>query len=233
MKKHRTTSKTDPDSDCSNHGNKRGIGYLMQATVDCKHGVVTGVDVFAANEKESLLVLCHLERQTQWDPHTSYCAGSRLWYRRCSSWAGTAGYHRIYPLLSNSPEEYGFFYLPQEDAFCCPEGARLLYQRLNCSHATGKYLRCYQVQGDTCKHCICQASCFKQTGIRRRILRRSCYPAFYRGHQRVGSDAYWQMMRLWKIWAEGLFAALKREHCISKIEKEAFWQRQKNASCLP
>ena len=35
----------------------------MEATVDCKHGIVTGVDVFPANEKESLLVLRHLERQ--------------------------------------------------------------------------------------------------------------------------------------------------------------------------
>ena len=27
-----------------NHGSKRGIGYLMEATVDCKHGILTGVD---------------------------------------------------------------------------------------------------------------------------------------------------------------------------------------------
>lgn len=41
------------------------MGYLMEATVDCKHGIVTGVDVFPANEKESLLVLRHLERQQE------------------------------------------------------------------------------------------------------------------------------------------------------------------------
>ena len=121
--------------------------------------------------------------------------------------------------FSNSPEKYGFVYLPQEDAFCCPEGARLVYQRLNCSQTTGKYLRCYQVQGETCKHCKRKSVCFKQTGIRRRILGSSCYPAFYRGHERIGSDAYWHMMRLRKIWAEGSFSVLKREHCLSKIRK--------------
>ena len=68
--------------------------------------------------------------------------------------------------FSNSPEKYDFFYLPQEDAFCCPEGVRLVYQRLNCSQTTGKYLRCYQVQGETCKHCKRQSVCFKPTGIR-------------------------------------------------------------------
>ena len=65
IKKRRTTSKTDPDSGCINHGKKSGIGYLMETTVDCKCGIITGVDVYPANEKESLLVLRHLERQIQ------------------------------------------------------------------------------------------------------------------------------------------------------------------------
>ena len=45
------------------------------------------------------------------------------------------------------------------------------------------------------------------------------YPAFFRGHQRVGTPEYLSMMRLRKIWAEGSFSVLKREHCISKIRK--------------
>lgn len=40
-----------------------GIGYLMETTVDCKHGILTGVDVYPASEKGSLLVLRHLEQQ--------------------------------------------------------------------------------------------------------------------------------------------------------------------------
>ena len=39
------------------------MGYLTEATVDCKHGIITRAGVFPANEKESLLVLRHLERQ--------------------------------------------------------------------------------------------------------------------------------------------------------------------------
>ena len=46
VRKCRTTSQTDPDSGYINHGSKRGIGYLMEATVDCKHGILTGVDVY-------------------------------------------------------------------------------------------------------------------------------------------------------------------------------------------
>ena len=62
-------------------------------------------------------------------------------------------------------------------------------------------------------------NCFDKAGIRRRVLASSCYPAFFRGHQRVGTPEYLAMMRLRKIWAEGSFSVLKREHCISSIRK--------------
>ena len=222
IRKRRTTSKTDPDSGCINHGKKSGIGYLMETTVDCKYGIITGVDVYPANEKESLLVLRHLERQIQNGVPMQNIALDRGYdtgaVHRGLELLGITGYIPAIQ-VSNSPEKYGFYYLPQEDAFCCPEGAKLVYQRLNCSQTTGKYLRCYQVQGDTCRHCKQNATCFKQTGVRHRILGSSCYPAFYRGHERIGSDTYWHMMRLRKIWAEGSFSVLKREHCLSKIRK--------------
>ena len=77
----------------------------------------------------------------------------------------------------------------------------------------------YQVEGDACMRCPKRPSCFDKAGIRRRVLASSCYPAFFRGHQRVGTPEYLSMMRLRKIWAEGSFSVLKREHCISRIRK--------------
>ncbi len=99
------------------------------------------------------------------------------------------------------------------------KGVPLTYHRLNCSKSTGKYLRCYQVEGDACMRCPKRLGCFDKAGIRRRVLASSCYPAFFRGHQRVGTPEYLSMMRLRKIWAEVSFSVLKREHCISKIRK--------------
>ena len=210
------------DSGYINHGSKRGIGYLMEATVDCKHGILTGVDVYSANEKESVLILRHLERQI--NPGIPM---SRLVLDRGYE---TGAVHRGLELLgitgyipaiqfSNPPEKYEFSYNPQLDAFICPEGVPLTYHRLNCSKSTGKYLRCYQVGGDACMRCPKRPSCFDKAGIRRRVLASSCYPAFFRGHQRVGTPEYLAMMRLRKIWAEGSFSVLKREHCISRIRK--------------
>ena len=210
------------DSGYINHGSKRGIGYLMEATVDCKHGILTGVDVYSANEKESLLVLRHLERQINLGIPMSRLALDRGYetgaVHRGLELLGITGYIPAIQ-FSNPPEKYGFSYDPQLDAFICPEGVPLTYHRLNCSKSTGKYLRCYQVEGDVCMHCPKRPSCFDKAGIRRRVLASSCYPAFFRGHQRVGTPEYLAMMRLRKIWAEGSFSVLKREHCISRIRK--------------
>ena len=210
------------DSGYINHGSKRGIGYLMEATVDCKHGILTGVDVYSANEKESVLILRHLERQINLGIPMSRLALDRGYetgaVHRGLELLGITGYIPAIQ-FSNPPEKYGFSYDPQLDAFICPEGVPLTYHRLNCSKSTGKYLRCYQVEGDACMRCPKQPSCFDKAGIRRRVLASSCYPAFFRGHQRVGTPEYLSMMRLRKIWAEGSFSVLKREHCISRIRK--------------
>lgn len=194
----------------------------IDSGLDCKHGILTGVDVYPANEKESLLVLRHLERQINLGIPMSRLALDRGYetgaVHRGLELLGITGYIPAIQ-FSNPPEKYGFSYDPQLDAFICPEGVPLTYHRLNCSKSTGKYLRCYQVEGDACMRCPKRPSCFDKAGIRRRVLASSCYPAFFRGHQRVGTPEYLAMMRLRKIWAEGSFSVLKREHCISRIRK--------------
>ena len=223
VKKKVTTSTTDPECGYIHHGDKRGVGYLLEATVDCKHGIITGANVYPANEKESLLILRHLERQQE---------SLNLSMRRIALDRGydTGAVHRGLELLgitgfipaiqfSNSPAKFGFQYLAQQDCFLCPMGQRLSFHRLNCNKSTGKYLRCYQVQGDACQSCSQREGCFDQTGVRRRILASSCYPAFHRGHERVGTAEYWDMMKKRKIWIEGSFSVMKREHNLSSIRK--------------
>lgn len=169
-RKRRTTSQTDTDSGYINHGNK--------------HGILTGVDVCPANEKESLLVLRYLERQINLGIPMNRLALDRGYetgtVHRGLELLGITGYIPAIQ-FSNPPEKYGFSYDPQLDAFICPEGVPLTYHRLNCNKSTGKYLRCYQVEGDTCMHCPKRPNCFDKAGIQRRVLASNCYPAFYRG----------------------------------------------------
>lgn len=198
------------------------VKQCIDSGLDCKHGILTGVDVYSANEKESVLILRPSERQINLGIPMSRLALDRGYetgaVHRGLELLGITGYIPAIQ-FSNPPEKYGFSYDPQLDAFICPEGVPLTYHRLNCSKSTGKYLRCYQVEGDVCMHCPKRPGCFDKAGIRRRVLASSCYPAFFRGHQRVGTPEYLAMMRLRKIWAEGSFSVLKREHCISRIRK--------------
>ena len=122
------------DSGYINHGSKRGIGYLMEATVDCKHGILTGVDVYSANEKESVLTLRHLERQIDLGIPMSRLALDHGYetgaVHRGLELLGITGYIPAIQ-FSNPPEKYGFSYDPQLDAFICPEGVPLAYHRLH------------------------------------------------------------------------------------------------------
>lgn len=52
-----------------------------------------------------------------------------------------------------------------------------------------------------------------------RINASAYYPSFYRIGKKVGSSDYLRVMQLRKIWAEGTFAVLKREHKLNKIQK--------------
>ena len=57
------TSRTDPEARWLTHGNKVGLGYLMQTSTDCSTGIITEVDVYPGNQKESTLALRHLDKQ--------------------------------------------------------------------------------------------------------------------------------------------------------------------------
>ena len=75
----------------------------------------------------------------------------------------------------------------------------LVYHRLNCNTSTGKYLQCYQAQGEVCQECSSHASCLDKASVRRRILTSSCYPAFFRRYLRGNTPEYLHMMRKRKI----------------------------------
>lgn len=184
IKKRHTTSRPDPDSGYISHGNKRGIGYLMESTVDCKHDIVTGVDVYSANEKENIQVLSHLEKQIKLGVPMRNIALDRGYetgaVHRGLELLGITGYIPAIQ-FSNSPEKYGFSYDLERDTFICPKGMPLAYHRLNCNKSTGKYLRCYQTEGDPCVHCPNRPTCFDKSGIRRRILASSVIRRFKEG----------------------------------------------------
>ena len=56
-------SKTNPECGYIHQARKRGLGYLTEMTVDTSHGIITGVDCYPANQRESDIILEHLRKQ--------------------------------------------------------------------------------------------------------------------------------------------------------------------------
>lgn len=140
----RTTSQTDPDCGSINHGKKSGLGYHVETTVECGHGIITGIDTYPANQKESSICLRGLEKQNRngvplkrivFDHGYDVSA-----VHRGLELLGIKGY--IPPInFINSPEKKAFHYMSKDDEFVCPEGYRLGYEKLYCVASTGNYLR--------------------------------------------------------------------------------------------
>lgn len=56
------TSHTDTDCRYIHQKRKKGLGYLVEMTIDTtKHGIITGADCYSANKRESGIILKHLK----------------------------------------------------------------------------------------------------------------------------------------------------------------------------
>lgn len=56
-------SHTDKDCGYIHQKTKKGLGYLVEMTVDTKYGIITGVDCYPANKRKSDIILKHLKNQ--------------------------------------------------------------------------------------------------------------------------------------------------------------------------
>ena len=111
-----------------------------------------------------------------------------------------------------------FYYEEETDRFVCRQGEYLAFQKLIYKKSTENYYRLYSRSKKQCKNCPNFASCSTDLGTVR-INASAYYPSFYRNRKKVGTNDYLRVMRLRKIWEEGTFAVLKREHKLNKIQK--------------
>lgn len=80
------------------------------------------------------------------------------------------------------------------------------------------YYRLYMCPRKACVECPKLSHCEMDKGSIR-INANANYPAFYRNKQIYETAEYLRTMRLRKIWLEGTFAVLKREHNLKMIKK--------------
>ena len=112
----------------------------------------------------------------------------------------------------------GFCYEEETDRFMCSQGEYLEFQKLIYKKSTQNYYRLYSRSKKQCKDCPKYSDCATDLGTVR--INASAYsPAFYRNGKKIGSSDFLRIMRLRRIWAEGTFAVLKREHKLKRIQK--------------
>ncbi|NBH74264.1 IS1182 family transposase [Clostridiaceae bacterium] len=211
-------SSTDPECGYIHQARKKGLGYLTEMTVDTSHGIITGVDCYPANQRESDIILTHLKGQPCEYQEIGLDGGYDIGaVHRGLELLGINGYTAIREYQNNAIKK-GFRYDAEKDHFVCMQGEYLEFQKLIYKRATQNYYRLYSRSKKQCKTCPMYATCATGLGTVR-INASAYYPAFYRNNRKVGTSGYLRIMRLRKIWAEGTFAVLKREHKLNKIQK--------------
>ena len=150
-------SNTDPDCGYIHQERKKGLGYLTEMTVDTEHGIITGVDCFPANQRESDIILKHVISQIK---DTGICI-DRI--------ALDAGYdvgaiHRGFEMLGitdycclremhNHALKKGFTYDSEKDSFLCMKGKRLNFYRVTYKQSNQNYYRIYRISRKECLKC--------------------------------------------------------------------------------
>jgi len=214
-------SSTDPDCGYIHQERKKGLGYLAQMTVDTDHGIITGVDCYPANRRESDIILRHIERQMSETGldfkaialDAGYDVGA---VHRGFEHLGVVDYCSIRKMHNNAMKK-GFTYHPETDVFICKKGKILNYERLIYKKATG-YYRYYKLLRSNCKGCEQLEHCSVDKGSIR-INASPFYPSYYANRLRCLTDEYQRMKRLRNIWSEGTFASLKNNHNLKRHRK--------------
>lgn len=211
-------SRTDPECGYIHQARKKGLGYLTEMTVDTSHGIITGVDCYPANQRESDIILGHLKAQPCKYQELGLDGGYDIGaVHRGLELLGINGYTAIREYQNNAMKK-GFHYEEEKDRFVCIQGEYLEFNKLIYKKATQNYYRLYSRSKKQCKKCLRFATCATDLGTVR-INASAYYPSFYRNNQKVGTGDYLRVMRLRQIWEEGTFAVLKREHKLNKIQK--------------
>ena len=194
------------------------LGYLNEMTVDTGHGIITGVDCYPANQRESDIILEHLKGQPCKYQEIGLDGGYDIGaVHRGLELLGLNGYTAIREYQNNAMKK-GFCYEEETDRFVCRKGEYLEFQKLIYKKSTQNYYRLYSRSKKQCKKCPNFSSCATDLGTVR-INASAYYPSFYRNNVKVGSNDYLRVMRLRQIWSEGTFSVLKREHKRNKIQK--------------
>ena len=122
--------RTNPEYGYIHQARKKELGYLTEMTVDTRHGIITGVDCYPANQRESDIILEHLKGQPCKYQEIGLDGGYDIGaVHRGLELLGVQGYTAIREYQNNAMKK-GFCYEEETDRFVCRQGEYLAFQKL-------------------------------------------------------------------------------------------------------
>ena len=222
--KNKTIAKsiTDPESGMYNRpGKPKGFYYLSHQTCDGESGIITDVYVTAGNVADNVP---HTERIIYQIEKFNFktkeiCADAGYYSSEIHTEMYKRGIKTYIPLNkiedinANKFNLSDFKYIEDEDCFLCPNKAKLKRSSYQLGKGTIRYI---------CSHKICSQCTYKEkcTSGAKKILER-IFNFKYTDAQNlnVGTQRYYELMKLRKIWCEGNFSHQKANHNLSKTFK--------------
>jgi transposase len=177
-------SPTDPDARISvKPGKARALNYLCSLAVDTARGVISHVQADYADSRDSLhlpRLLTGLQQRLRANElpfrallaDAGYANGpnyARLEAARITAWIPVFGQYK--------PEIEGFTYDRATDAFACPEGKTLPFQKYD-TNQDGSWHKIYWAACRDCQQCPRKVTCAPKA--KRKQINRTIYDAAYR-----------------------------------------------------
>lgn len=218
-------STTDPDAGwLSRPGKPKGFHYLNHTSLDVEHGIITDIHVTAANINDFQPYVDRIKRQEEKLGLKINKVGADKGYDYPEVHYGLAKRDVIgyiapaeKPRSSDVIRPCEFIYDEVHDLYRCPGGKLLKYKHVR--KAGSRVHKVYAASAKDCGKCSLKETCFGSTARRRIISRPLFRDLVGLNASRVGTPEYIRIQRLRRIWCEGTFGLMKRQHNLGMTYK--------------
>lgn len=212
LSNHTHYSTTDPDARIAvKPGKPRQFNYLAQTCVDTAHHVITHIEAFHADRKDSQCLPAvvkaltkHLNSQglivEQLLADTGYSSGAALKAleeKNITAYIPNFGQYKH--------EREGFTYHKQGDYYTCPENKKLLFKKIKDNN--GYSAREYRTSRKDCINCPLRASCIGKSP-EKKIIDTSDRAYYDRMHERMQTSYAQKMKKLRQCTVEPVLGTL-------------------------
>lgn len=213
-------STTDPDSRMATKpGKMTRLNYLSQVSVDTSSHIITHIQAFHADKRDSQCLDMMLNQVTEnlqeaglqvreVIADTNYSSSQAL---KSLNNRSIVGY--IPSFGGYKPARTGFVYDQDRDSYYCPQGKELTLSGYRHHHGTHKI---YLSKRKDCKDCPIRSACLR-ISQQKMITHTLSKPLFDQMHQRVTSDQGKVMMRLRQTTVEPVIGSLVEYTGMGKV----------------